>query len=84
MQYGVVFSRRAVKELDGMPARVREKIIEKVEAMTDGLTGDIKKLTNHQPAYRLRVGDYRVLFDVVGTVIEVYTVAHRKDAYDRS
>jgi mRNA interferase RelE/StbE len=52
--------------------------------MTDGMKGDIKKLTNHQPAYRLRVGDYRVLFDVVGGLIEVYTVIHRKDAYDRS
>ncbi|MBI4828428.1 MAG: type II toxin-antitoxin system RelE/ParE family toxin [Nitrospinae bacterium] len=40
-----------------------------------------KKLTNHSPEYRLRVGDYRVLFDVDGDKIAVYRVKHRKNAY---
>jgi mRNA interferase RelE/StbE len=53
----------------------------KVEALSDGLAGDVKKLTNFTPEYRLRVGNYRVLFEVdLGTVI-VYRVLHRKDAY---
>ena len=42
---------------------------------------NIKKLTNFEPAYRLRVGDYRVLFDVENELIIVGRVLHRKESY---
>jgi mRNA interferase RelE/StbE len=45
------------------------------------LAGDFKKLTNFTPEYRLRVGDYRVLFEVEEHKIIVYRIIHRKDAY---
>ncbi|KIM09367.1 MAG: plasmid stabilization protein [Sulfurovum sp. PC08-66] len=44
-------------------------------------TQNVKKLTNFEPAYRLRVGDYRVLFDVIGDTIIIGRVLHRKDSY---
>jgi len=40
-------------------------------------------LTNHIPAYRLRVGDYRILFDVYEDKIEVGIIKHRKDVYEK-
>lgn len=44
--------------------------------------GDVKKLTNHTPEYRLRVGDYRVLFEIDGTDrVSVYRIMHRREAY---
>ncbi|NTU43356.1 MAG: type II toxin-antitoxin system RelE/ParE family toxin, partial [Nitrospirales bacterium] len=46
-----------------------------------GLVGDIKKLTNHFPGYRLRVGDWRVLFEIDGDKVVVYRIRHRKEAY---
>jgi mRNA interferase RelE/StbE len=42
---------------------------------------NIKKLKNHQPAFRLRVGDYRILFDVEDDLIIVARIKHRKEAY---
>jgi mRNA interferase RelE/StbE len=42
---------------------------------------NIKKLTNFEPAYRLRVGDYRVLFDVENELIIIGRVLHRKESY---
>ena len=48
--------------------------------MTDDLTGDVKQLTNFTPEYRLRVGNYRVLFEIQGNTI-VYGVRHRREAY---
>lgn len=57
------------------------RIIAKIEALRDGLEGDVKKLTNFTPEYRLRVGNYRVLFEVAGGTLTVYRVLHRKDAY---
>ena len=41
---------------------------------------NIKKLTNFEPTYRLRVGDYRILFDVVDSIIEIGRVLHRKES----
>jgi hypothetical protein len=37
--------------------------------MTEDLAGDVKQLTNSTPEYRLRVGDYRVLFEIEGNII---------------
>jgi len=43
---------------------------------------NIKKLTNFEPAYRLRIGDYRVLFYVIGDEIFIDRILHRKEAYE--
>jgi len=45
------------------------------------LTGDVKKLTNFTPEYRLRVGNYRILFEIENNKIIIYRIIHRKDAY---
>lgn len=47
-----------------------QRVLEKIEALTDNLAGDVKRLTDHAPEFRLRVGDYRVLFEI-----------HRREAY---
>ncbi|HEY5075500.1 MAG TPA: type II toxin-antitoxin system RelE/ParE family toxin [Pyrinomonadaceae bacterium] len=38
-------------------------------------------MTNFTPEFRLRVGEYRVLFEVEGNKVLIYRVRHRKDAY---
>ena len=47
-----------------------------------GLHGDIKRLHETEAMYRLRMGDYRVLFDVEGGVIVIRRIGNRKDVYD--
>ncbi|WPE18817.1 type II toxin-antitoxin system RelE family toxin [Candidatus Thioglobus autotrophicus] len=42
---------------------------------------NVKKLTNFEPAYRLRIGNYRILFDVLDDTVEIGRVLHRKDSY---
>jgi len=42
----------------------------------------LKDLTNFEPPYRLRVGDYRILFDIEDDVITVYRVKHRSKSYE--
>jgi len=41
----------------------------------------VKRLTNYSPEYRLRVGDWRVLFNVAGDTISIERISHRSDAY---
>ena len=57
------------------------EIIKDVESMSDDLTGDVKRLTNFTPEYRLRVGNYRVLFEIENQNIIVYRVRHRREVY---
>jgi mRNA interferase RelE/StbE len=50
---------------------MRQRIVDKIEELAEDLTGDVKRLTNSTPEYRLRVGDYRVLFETEGSVVLV-------------
>lgn len=84
MNYRINIKPRAEKDLARLPSEVQDRIAAKIDALSLGLAGDIKRLTNHSPAYRLRVGDYRVLFDIINDRIEIESIVHRKDAYGRS
>jgi mRNA interferase RelE/StbE len=49
--------------------------------MENNLEGDVKRLANFTPEYRLRVGDFRALFELAGTRVTVYRVVNRRGAY---
>ena len=82
MNYQIEIKPRAFKDLRGLPKAQANRILDAVEALHDNLAGDVKKLTNHTPEYRLRVGDYRILFEVESDIIVVYRITHRKNAYN--
>ena len=79
--YRILFGSRALKDLRKLDKSLSGRIIAKIEALTEDLGGDVKKLTDHEPQYRLRVGDFRVLFDKDGSTIVIQRVLNRKDAY---
>jgi mRNA interferase RelE/StbE len=81
MEYDVQFKPRAVKDIKRLPTRVQSRILAKVEEMSDNLKGDVKRLSESAYEYRLRVGDYRVLFEVEGKSIVIYRIRHRREAY---
>ena len=81
MKYTVEITKRANKDLKNIPKRDIKRIIDKINEMKDGLKGDIKKLSNYTPEYRLRHGNWRVLFEVEGDKIVIYRIINRKDAY---
>ena len=82
MKYEIQFQTKAIKALDKLPAQEKVKIVTKIEALKDDLQGDVKKLTNFTPEYRLRVGNYRVLFSIEGKILTIHQVKHRRDAYN--
>lgn len=82
MAFQLEFKPKAVKDLDKLPREIAGRVIQKLESLRSGLkSGDVKRLTNFSPEYRLRVGDYRALFEVEGASIVVYRVIHRREAY---
>jgi mRNA interferase RelE/StbE len=81
LKYEAVLKPKAIKDLQKLPPNVQARVLEKVEFMTDDLQGDVKRLTNFTPEYRLRVGDYRVLFEIEDNAIIIYRIKHRSTAY---
>jgi len=72
---------RAIKDLRSLPKEEAARIAAKLGELEQGLTGDIKRLTNFTPEYRLRIGNYRVLFEVEEGTVVVYRVMHRRHVY---
>ena len=83
MSYSVKLKRSAEKELDSLPEKTRNKIISVLLALKNPpLPPGVKKLQGRE-GYRIRVGNYRILFTVTKTAkeIEIYSIAGRKDVY---
>jgi mRNA interferase RelE/StbE len=82
MTYEIELKPKAVKDLRKIPKDQASRIADALEDLADGMKGDIKRLTSFTPEYRLRVGDYRVLFEIEDSSrIVVYRVRHRREAY---
>ena len=68
--------------LAAFPERTRQELLIHGGVVRRIVGGDVKRLTNFTPEYRLRVGDYRVLFEIEDTNrVVVYRVCHRREAY---
>ena len=79
----VLVDNKALKDLSKINKQDVKKILSKIELLESyPNVANIKKLTNFEPPYRLRVGDYRVLFDIEDNVITVYRVKHRSKSYE--
>ena len=83
-RYEVRVAASADKELARMPAMLRQRIIEKFKEISKDPRGlDSKKLDD--ATYRVRVGDYRVVYhvsDAEHTVV-VTRIRHRREVYRR-
>ncbi len=81
MKYEIEFKPRAVKDLQSISKITQTKILAKIQEMENDLKGDVKKLTNFTPEYRLRVGNYRILFEIENELIIIYRIKPRDKAY---
>ena len=70
-----------MKDIEKISSRMQAKVIKRIEMLGYNLAGDVKRLTNFTPEYRLRVGDYRILFEIENNSIIVYRVRHRREVY---
>ncbi|MBS1902365.1 MAG: type II toxin-antitoxin system RelE/ParE family toxin [Bacteroidetes bacterium] len=82
MKYDLEIKPRALKDLTRLPVEDRIRMLARIEQLTNGLDGDIKKLKSHEPQYRVRSGNYRALFNIEGNKIVVYRVKDRKESYN--
>ncbi len=79
----IVITKKARKELDKIPTRVRARIVSKILGLKEKPCNPQSKKLTDQPGFRLRVGDYRVLYliDTAGGKIVIGRIKHRRDVY---
>ncbi len=72
----------ALKQIKKIPKPDQHKIIDKIESLIKIPTPpDIKKLQGFENLYRLRVGNYRIIFKVKNTTLIIAIIGHRKEIY---
>ena len=81
MRYTVILTDEVKAKLHAMPPALRREIGHKLFLLEDDLGGNVKKLKGSQREYRLRMGEYRALFELEGRKATVYAVGPRKDIY---
>lgn len=82
MGYQLVYTKRAVKDIQRLDRVAKQRIKTALEKYCEDPLRFAHKLTN--PAlgtYRFRVGNYRVIFDLEEDTLIILRVGHRKDIY---
>lgn len=81
--YAVSLKRSAEKELERFPSPLHDRIIDRLLALQHNPRPPGAKKLRGREGYRIRVGDYRILYtvDEREQVVEVFSVAHRKEVY---
>ena len=84
MQYTIKIASRAQKELKKVSPPYQQKIVRAVKELAlNPMPSGVKKLKGRINEYRVRVADYRVIYEIHGTemTILVVKVGHRKAIY---
>jgi mRNA interferase RelE/StbE len=84
MSYTIIISRSVQKQINDLPSELRERIAEKIQRLAEDPRPDgVVKLKGMGDEYRVRVGDYRVRYEINDTkgLIQVLQCKHRKDIY---
>lgn len=80
--YNIQIKKSAQKEIKLLPSIERLIIISKIQTLANDPRGPDSKKLSTQERYRVRVGKYRILYEIHDEVlvIVIVKVAHRKDA----
>jgi mRNA interferase RelE/StbE len=83
--YRIEVLKTAQKSLSKLPKDIQARIVQKIDDLAiNPYSTDTKKLKNSNGRFRVRVGDYRIIYKVQDNelVILIVKVAHRREVYD--
>lgn len=76
----IVYTKSAMRSIKSLDIRVKDRVKAGIEKIP---FGDIKKLQGYSNLYRLRIGDYRVIYQIENGNIIIDAVLPRGEAYKR-
>ncbi len=83
--YKLIFKTSAQREIESLNDRLLERIFPRIESLQEHPrpTG-CKKLRGYKDLWRIRIGDYRVIYSIddAKKALEILRVRHRKDVYE--
>lgn len=86
MSYAIEIKRSAIKDIQKLPKAIAKIILQSIQSLKeDPFTGNATKLKSKEKLYRLRVGNYRIVYTVEKQidVVTVVKIGHRKDIYKK-
>ena len=84
MKYRIEVKRSAAKALKKIPKPERKSISKKIDSLAEKLPNpDITKMKGNNPFHKVRVGNYRIIYEIQDDVllILIVKIGHRKDIY---
>lgn len=72
------YSRQAIKFLNAQDKPTKQRIIAAINRLPNG---DVKKMQGENSKYRLRVGNFRIIFDKQGNILYIEKIGNRGDVY---
>ncbi len=81
----ITFARSARKELEALNTSNIRRILSKIEALAkDPIPRGCRKLQGEENLWRIRVGDYRVIYSIYPKekIVDIIAVRHRSKAYE--
>lgn len=81
--YEIILSNRAEKRLSRLPLREYERVLQAVKNLAEDPRPRNSRKLQGREGWRIRVGDYRAVYEIDDTAREVLvvTIGHRKDIY---
>jgi mRNA interferase RelE/StbE len=81
--FKIKWEEKALKELYKLEYQISSRIYKKVDELMNGFESkDIKKIRS-EDKFRLRVGNYRVIFSLEKNIIKIWKIEHKKNIYKR-
>jgi len=84
MRYRIDFSPKADRQFKGLTKEVQIRLKHRIDILAENpFPRGVKKLSAKENFYRLRIGDYRIIYQVKGKalLVLILKLGHRKDVY---
>jgi mRNA interferase RelE/StbE len=84
MPYTIEIASSALKSLGALPRDIQVRIRRVIDRLAENpFPVNVKKMEGEEHTYRLRIGEYRVVYEIHGRrlIILILRVGHRKDVY---
>ena len=82
--YTAFLSKKARKQLDKFSDNIAESILEAIADLEENPRPHGYKKLSGRDGFRVRVGNYRIIYDIIDTklIVDIITLGHRKDIYE--